>query len=294
MIQKDKTAIRRAALASAVALALLAPAARAATPEDPWEGMNRGAYALHQALDHTIFGKLASLFKVIPGPVRTVIRNIINTLREPGVAANDLLQGHPKVAARTVARFVGNSTFGLAGMFDFASKEGLPHHDNSFADTFGRWGAGPGPYLFVPLIGPSTVRDMTGSLADIATDPFTWVTFTHRWMAQDARTVAAGLDQRAEADDQLKAIDSMSTDPYASLRSLYLQNRAAIIASPPGATPEAPLSQLPDFDTPGQGAAPAPIPPETPGQTTQPAPQPIEPGPPAAPEPKPVEPQPAQ
>jgi phospholipid-binding lipoprotein MlaA len=242
--------------------------------------MNCASYSLHQALDRAIFSKAAALIKAIPGPIRTAIRNIIDNLREPGIAANDLLQGHPKVAARTIGRFVGNTTFGLGGMIDFASKEGLPHHDNTFADTFGRWGAGPGPYLFVPLVGPSTVRDMGGSVADILTDPFTWVTFTHRWMVSDGRTVMAGLEQRAEADDQLKAIDSMSTDTYASLRSLYLQNRAAIIASPPGATPDAPISQLPDFDTPaGTTTAPA----TAPGDASPPAPAAAEPAP------KPVE-----
>jgi phospholipid-binding lipoprotein MlaA len=294
MIETDKTAFRgrqatvlRAALAPVIALVLLAPAAgRAATPGDPWEKTNRASYSLHQALDRAIFSKAAAIIKAIPGPIRTVIRHIIDNLREPGIAANDLLQGHPTVAARTIGRFVGNTTFGLGGMFDFATKEGLPHHDNSFADTFGRWGAGPGPYLFVPLVGPSTVRDMAGSAADVLTDPFTWVTFTHRWMVSDGRTVMAGLEQRAEADDQLKAIDSMSTDTYASLRSLYLQNRAAVIASPPGATPDAPISQLPDFDTPA--GSPAAPPPESAPAAAEPAPAtPNE----AAPEspPKPVE-----
>jgi phospholipid-binding lipoprotein MlaA len=259
----------RTALACLAILVVLAPAAaRAATKDDPFESTNRGGYALHQALDRTVLGKFAALFKVIPAPIRSAIRNIILNLREPGIAANDLIQGYPKQAARSAARFVGNSTLGLGGVFDVATKAGLPHHDNGFADTFGRYGAGPGPYLFVPLVGPSTVRDMGGSFADILTDPFTWVTFTHRWMVADGRTVMAGLDQRAEADQQLKVIDSMSTDSYASLRSLYLQNRAAEIASPPGVTPDGALPQLPDFDAP----APAP----TPSPLDSPAPQPAQ------------------
>jgi phospholipid-binding lipoprotein MlaA len=255
----------RVALAGLAILLVLAPAAaRAAAHDDPLESTNRQGYAIHQALDHSLLGKLASLFKVIPAPIRSALRNIILNLREPGVAANDLLQGYPKQAVRSAARFLGNSTLGVGGVFDVATRAGLPHHDNGFADTFGRYGAGPGPYLFIPLVGPSTVRDLGGSFADILTDPFTWATFTHRWMVADGRTVMAGLDQRAEADQQLKAIDSMSTDSYASLRSLYLQNRAAVIASPPGVTPDAALPPLPDFDAPPPAPNAAPSAPESP------------------------------
>src|SRR4051812_33533876 len=106
--------MRRTLLAGAAALMLMLPAgAHAAAPGDPWEAMNRAAYALHQALDKAIFSKAAAIIKAIPAPIRTAIRNVIDNLREPGIAANDLLQGHPTTAARTIGRFVGNTTFGI-------------------------------------------------------------------------------------------------------------------------------------------------------------------------------------
>ena len=156
---------------------------------------------VHRFLDDTVFAKAAAASsKYIPSPIRTAIRNIIANLTEPGVAANDLLQGHPEISARTVGRFAANTTVGLGGMIDVAAHLGLPHHDNGFADTFGRWGVYPGPYLFIPLMGPTTVRDGLGSVADTLTDPFTWSRFYHRWTIIDVRAVWSGLDQRTEAD----------------------------------------------------------------------------------------------
>jgi phospholipid-binding lipoprotein MlaA len=247
-------------------LCLILPQAAHAATDDPWEPANRTFYMVHRVLDDAVFSKIAAAFRLIPAPIRTAVRNVISNLTEPGVAANDLLQGHPDVTARTAARFAINTTVGLGGMIDVAGATGLPHHPNDFADTFGRWGVPPGPYLFITLIGPTTLRDSAGSIADALTDPFTWAHFYHRWTIIDVRTVWGGLDQRVEADDQLRAIDNMSTDSYASLRSLYLQNRAALIASPPGAPPDSePLQTLPDFGPADPGASsspPAPNPPD--------------------------------
>jgi phospholipid-binding lipoprotein MlaA len=110
--------------------------------------------------------------------------------------------------------------------------------------------------VFVTFIGPTTVRDGLGEIADTLTDPFTWSRFYHRWTVIDARAILGGLDQRNEASGQLAAIDNMSTDSYATLRSLYLQNRAVEIATPPGGSPPlTDLNALPDFG-PAPGAAP--------------------------------------
>ena len=258
----------RAALIPLIFLLILAaPTASLAAPkEDPFEGANRRGYAIHQFLDRIILRPVARTYQaLIPKPIRTGVRQVISNLGEPGVLANDLLQGHPVRAGKTLGRFVTNSTLGLGGLFDVAKDNGLPHHDNGFGDTFGRYGAPPGPYLFIPLKGPSTVRDLLGSIADITTDPFTWARFRQRTLIIDTRTVTWGLDQRGESDAQLKAIDAMSTDSYASLRSLYLQDRAAEIADVTtggGAAEPA----LPDFDDSAPAAAPptGPPPPTTP------------------------------
>lgn len=271
-------------LAHAAVLAIALPAVAHAAAEDPWEPANRTFYMVHQVIDQAVFSKVAAAFRMIPEPIRKAVRNIISNLSEPGVAANDMLQGHPALTARTLARLTVNTTMGVGGIFDVAGKTGLPHHDNNFGNTFGRWGAAPGPYLFITFIGPTTVRDGAGAIADALTDPFTWARFYHRWTIIDVRTVWQGLDQRVEADAQLQAVNSMSTDSYASLRSLYLQNRAAVIAAPPDAPPgaapaSAPLPDLPDFGDPAPAqpdAAPtsnaAPAPNTPPDQGANPAP----------------------
>lgn len=282
-------------------LVLVPSLAAAATPEDPWEPANRAFYGVHRWLDRVIFGHAPSIFRFIPAPIRAAVRNVISNMGEPGVAANDLLQGHPGVSVKTLGRFTANTTLGLGGMIDVALNMGLPHHDNNFADTFGRWGAYPGPYVFVPLMGPTTVRDGLGSITDMLTDPFTWTRFAHRWTVIDARTVWSGVDQRTQADAQIQAIDNMSTDSYATLRSLYLQNRAQVIATPPGAEPTEglpALPALPDFPDTGtsapapgasESAAPPPSPPSSAPADTGAAPAPSSaPNPAPAPQATPV------
>ena len=262
--RRMRTALAAAALLAPAVIALAAPAAARAAPEDPWEPANRTFYMVHRVLDDNVFRHIADAFRLIPEPIRKAVRNTISNLGEPGVAANDMLQGHPDVAVKTAGRMLANTTVGLGGIIDVAQTMGLPHHDNNFADTFGRWGVPTGPYLFITMIGPTDVRDGLGSIADTLTDPFTWSRFYHRWTAIDARDVWSGVDERAEAAGQLQAIDNMSTDSYATLRSLYLQNRAQVIAAPPGAdTSAGALQSLPDFgapaptDRPPEGAAPA-------------------------------------
>jgi phospholipid-binding lipoprotein MlaA len=250
---------------------LAAPAtSHAATPDDPLEGFNRGLYTIHRGLDHWIFGPAARAYEtVLPQPLRKGLRNLINNLKEPGIAFNDLLQAHPTRAGKTTARFLINSTAGIGGLMDIAYNAGLPHHDNGFGTTAARYGIQPGPYLFIPFVGPTNFRDILGQAADIATDPLGWQPFRNGQVIY-ARAIVDGLDERAEADTQLKAIDDMSADPYASLRSLYEQNRAvqvqeAITGLPGSATPA--FDELQD---PGAGSAPPPAP--APAPPVQPAP----------------------
>jgi phospholipid-binding lipoprotein MlaA len=240
---------------------LVAPATgRAATADDPLEGFNRGLYTIHRGLDHWIFGPAARAYQtVLPQPLRKGLHNLINNLKEPGIAFNDLLQAHPTRAGKTTGRFIINSTVGLGGLMDIAYNAGLPHHDNGFGTTAARYGIQPGPYLFIPFVGPTNFRDILGQAADIATDPLGWQPFRNGQVIY-ARAIVDGLDQRAEADTQLKAIDAMSADPYASLRSLYEQNRAvqvqeAITGVPGSATPS-----FEDLQDPGASPTPAPAP----------------------------------
>ena len=129
-------------------------------------------------------------------------------------------------AGKTTARFLINSTVGLGGLMDIAHNAGLPFHENGFATTAGRYGVTPGPYLFIPFIGPTSFRDLLGTLGDLATDPVGWQPLRNGQVIY-ARTIideTACAERAAGADAQLQAIDDMSTDPYASLRSLFEQN----------------------------------------------------------------------
>ncbi len=253
-----RAAFKPTACALAAAVFLVAPATgHAGTPDDPLESFNRSMFVVHQTLDRWIFGPAARAYAaVLPPPLRKGLRNIINNLKEPGIAFNDLLQAHPTRAGRTTARFVINSTAGLGGLMDIAYDAGLPFHENGFGSTAGRWGITPGPYLFIPFIGPKNFRDALGDLADIATDPLGWQPFRNGQVIY-ARTIVGGLDERAEFDPQLKAIDDMSADPYASLRSLYEQNRAVQIQEAITGMPGAATPSFDDLQDPGASPAPA-------------------------------------
>ncbi len=229
---------------------------------DPWEGFNRFSFKIFMGLDRAIIAPVARAYlKVVPKPVQTAIHNVIANLGEPVVGINDVLQGHFHKATVTTVRFVTNSTFGVGGLIDMATPAGVPHHDNGFDITLGRLHIGSGPYVFLPLIGPSTVRDLIGSSVDSAMDPFHWANYPHRAAFGVARTLVGAVDTRARNDANLTSLLSDATDPYATLRSVYLQNEQSKIDE---GTPAA-QQPLPDFDdgTPAtppatDGAKPAP------------------------------------
>ena len=242
------------------------PASGLATPvnPDPWEPVNRKLFGVYQVLDRDAIRPAAVFYKrATPRPIRTGLRNAFRNLGEPVIFLNDVLQVRVKDAGATLGRFTLNSTVGLAGLFDPASGAGLAYHANGFGTTLGRYGTPAGPYIFIPVLGPSDVRDAIGSGIDALTDPLTWIQYPGRVGVGVSRTVIGGLDTRANADSQLKIINETATDPYASIRSLYLQNRQAEITGG-----QVDLNALPSFgDEPttapnaaGEpGAAPAPV-----------------------------------
>ena len=230
-----------------------------ASPGDPFEPANRGLYRVGGALDRAVVRPVAMGYRyAAPRPLRRLLSNILQNLDEPVVFANDLLQGRVKSGARTVVRFAVNSTIGLAGAFDPAASAGVPHHDNTFGDTLGRYGVGPGPYLFVPVLGPSNARDLFGLGVDIALDPLTWARFHNDSTVDAARTVVEGIDDRVAVDHELRSLQQSATDPYATIRSVYAQKREAEVHGG-----EAPLEDLPAFPVDAQ-PAPAPAPPAAP------------------------------
>lgn len=201
-------------------------------PGDPLEHFNRSMFNVHQKVDRAVFRPVALAYEdAVPRPVRSGLRNFLRNLREPIVFLNDLLQLKPGPAIKTLGRFVFNSTLGLGGLLDIAKLPGLqlPHRPNGFGDTLGYYGVKPGPYLFLPLVGPTDLRDLLGGQADGLVLPVAVGRPFDQASYQIPKAVAGGLDQRAEADRDLNVLFGSAVDPYATLRSVYLQDRAGEI-----------------------------------------------------------------
>ncbi|HLI12635.1 MAG TPA: VacJ family lipoprotein [Alphaproteobacteria bacterium] len=230
------------------------PEARAAFEEanDPFEPANRKIFDVNLALDDNIFQPVAKAYRKVPEPVRTGVHNMMKAVDSPDLFANEVAQGEIDDAADTVLRMVINLTAGLGGFFDVAASHGdLPAHDTDFGITLGKWGVGSGPYLMLPVFGPSNPRDVAGKIVDNFADPIGYFTT----FPEDAgRTVLEGVDLRERNLDPLEEIRRTSVDFYATLRSLYQQRRAAQIrGEQPGGIPAPAISELPN----GGGAAAA-------------------------------------
>jgi phospholipid-binding lipoprotein MlaA len=224
---------------------------------DPFEHLNRRGFAFQMAFTRHGLGFIGVIFRALtPGPIGKAFHNILVNLSEPVVIINDMLQLRPARAGGAAIRLAVNSTVGLAGMIDVTGATGLPHRPSSFGDTLGRYGVGPGPYLFIPVIGPSTVRDLFGNIVDAAIDPLHFVQYPYRQQVSVAVGVGGGLDQWIRSEADLRTLLSTAADPYATLRSTYLQHRQGEIS---GQT-VVPVV-LPDLDDP---AAPPAAPPAGP------------------------------
>lgn len=234
---------------------------------DPFEKVNRGVYHFNKGLDRALLRPLAMTYRRgLPKTVRAGVRNGLNNLDEPNTLLNDVLQGRFKDGGVTATRFVVNSTIGVAGLFDVAgAKMNLPIHYSDFGQTMGRYGVQPGPYLYLPVFGPTDFRDGIGRVAD----SFTGILNIHNLhvTTPERLGVAAvnGLDTRAEYDGSLKELDRVATDPYATVRSFYLQRREAKIRHD-----RRDVQDLPEFDAPPAGAPNPPAPPPPPSDGSRP------------------------
>jgi phospholipid-binding lipoprotein MlaA len=198
---------------------------------DPFEDTNRKIFDFNQVVDRHVLVPVAKTYRaVLPEPVRGSVRDFLINLQEPLIFANDTLQGNFERAKDTVVRFVLNSTIGMGGLVDVAGRWGIPHHEEDLGITLGVWGVPEGPYLVIPILGPSNPRDFGGEVAQGFGDPWNilaadhnllWVTFL--------RGAVNGIDQRARYLDTLADIERTSLDYYATIRSLYRQRRAALI-----------------------------------------------------------------
>lgn len=193
---------------------------------DPAERMNRMTHDLNKALDMAAVRPGSTAYGTIaPGPVRRGISNVADVLRLPGIVANDLLQANFEDATTNTLRLGVNLTLGIGGLFDFASAVGMPKKTNDFGQTLAVWGVGEGPYVELPLFGPSTLRDTVGLAVDLAFDPvYRAVRPAHQKWVIGAQ-VLSRMNDRYRYSDVIDAILYESEDSYAQERLLYLQNR---------------------------------------------------------------------
>jgi len=203
----------------------------ATTNKDPLEGINRGIYKFNDVADRYAMKPVAKAYKAVaPSPVRTGISNFFSNLGTLTTVVNDLLQLKFAQAFTDAGRFVINSTFGIAGFIDVASMDNVPKHQEDFGQTLGYWGVGSGPYLVLPIVGPSTVRDASGLFIDTVTsDPITYLHNTGQIRAHNQVRAVQLLDKRTQLLDATDLVDNASIDPYAFMRDAYLQRRASLI-----------------------------------------------------------------
>jgi phospholipid-binding lipoprotein MlaA len=249
--QKEKSMIKSVSMSRFLAVCLLVPfllmetgcASKPVAPQatddlqendvainDPLEGFNRVIFKINDVLDHLLIRPAAVIYtNVVPAPVRRGVTNVLNNAWSPITLLNSVLQGDFNNAGHVAERFAINSTVGLAGIFDVAGKHcGIRAHSEDFGQTLGAWGAGPGFYLVLPILGPSSLRDGVGRGVDTLTNPITWIGGDYEWVKY---VVAGGyiLDYRANNLNTIDTIYDTSVDPYAAIRSLYLQRREADI-----------------------------------------------------------------
>jgi len=200
--------------------------------KDCFETVNRGIFAFNQFLDGVIFEPVARGYRYIPSPIRTGTGNAVANLSNLVTVPNNLLQGDVKQAGINTVRFVVNTTVGVLGIFDPAAALGFEKEEKEdYGQTLGSWGVGPGCYVVLPILGPSTIRDTVGTVATfVGGDPWYNVTTrndTHYFKESDyyGTRITGGIDFRAKNIDSLESIEKNSIDFYASIRSLYLQDR---------------------------------------------------------------------
>ena len=201
---------------------------------DPLEPINRAMFEFHQAIDNLLLKPVAFAYSmIVPPPVQTSLRAALINLKTPIILANDLLQGETGRAGDTVSRFAINSTIGVLGLYDAADKWfGIAPHTEDFGQTLAVWGTGEGPYLFIPVLGPSNPRDLTGFVVDSVADPLNWyLNNTHREEWIYARAAATGIDARAQLLETLDNLEKSSIDYYVTLRTVYRQRRTDEIAN---------------------------------------------------------------
>ena len=220
---------------------------------DPLEGWNRGVYGFNNGLDRAIIRPAAMGYRrAVPAPAREGVRNALSNLASPVLFFNDVLQARPTEATQTAVRFTVNTTVGVLGVFDVASNMGVYRHRADFGQTLGRYGVGPGAYIYLPIFGPSSVRDAVGLAVNAAIDPVNYARFDGDIGAKTAVISLNALDVRVALDKDLKELNRTATDPYVATRSIWVQNRNAFVLGDKAVD----VNALPDFEPAPAAAKP--------------------------------------
>jgi phospholipid-binding lipoprotein MlaA len=250
------------------------PPGKPRSPQDPWESWNRGVYKFNTAADKAVARPVARAYvKVVPRPVRTGVSNFFANINTPTVMINDALQGKFLAAANDLGRFVLNTTVGIGGLFDPATSAGLDRNEEDFGLTLGHWGVHSGPFIELPILGPSDLRDGPAKVVDAYTKPTQYI--KNDWIRYGLYLPYL-VDLRASLlplDETLKN----TYDPYAFVRDAYLARRAYLVSDgkvtndqlvDPGAddSPAPGGSSIAPPPGPSPAAPPQPAPPEPPRQ----------------------------
>ncbi len=210
------------ALGLATVLAAAAPAS-AADVRDPYEETNREIFQFNLGLDRGLIRPVARGYRTVaPEPFRDGLSNALENLTEPQTLFNNILQGDAEASWNTFIRFMINTTVGLGGLFDITTAGNFERRKEDFGQTLAVWGSDSGPYVMLPLFGPSNVRDTAGKVVDIFTDPFGMV---FGFVPAISRTGAGIVDNRSETIEASESLEATSIDLYASIRTLHFQNR---------------------------------------------------------------------
>lgn len=194
---------------------------------DPIEPLNRTFFEFNRGLDTMLLRPAATFYKaMMPPPLQNLVHNFLNNLKSPVVLLNDVLQGESQRAGDTLARFAINTTVGVLGFGDPATDMGFARHGEDFGQTLGVWGSGEGPYLVLPIFGPSNPRDAVGKVVDTLTDPiWRYAQNTDREYIPNERLVADAINFRARNLNEIDDLQRTSIDYYAAVRDLYRQIR---------------------------------------------------------------------
>ena len=213
--------IRR--LAALVVVAVLAGCAATPSRVDPLEPFNRAMFEVNDVAEKVVIKPVVNVYTtVVPSPVRTAVSNVFGNIEDLFSAVNGLLQGKPDKAGNDLGRVMVNTLWGLGGLIDVATDAGIERGNEDFGQTFGAWGIGQGPYLFIPFFGPTTIRDGSGFLIRVAAGP---VGFIPDVPVRNSLYGVGYVDLQAQAKEARAVVDTAALDRYRFIRNAYLQKR---------------------------------------------------------------------